>query len=105
MSSQSCINKYTDERDQRGNDSETEKLVIMSSQSCIDKDYNERDQRGDDIETQKLGIMSSQSCIEEILMKYIIYIMMRHRHLEKLFPMVVLTKIPMQEIREILIIR
>ena len=53
MSSQSCIDKYSDERDQRRNDIETEKLGITSSHSCIDKDSDERDQRYNDDETWK----------------------------------------------------
>ena len=40
ISSQSCIEKYSDERDQRENDIEKMKFVIMSSQSCIEKDYD-----------------------------------------------------------------
>ena len=65
ISSHSCINKNSDEIYQKDNDYETENPVIMSSQSCIDKDSDERYQRGNDIETEKLGVMSSKSCIDK----------------------------------------
>ena len=53
MSSHSCINKDPDERYQRENYEETDKLGLMSSQSCIEKDYDERDHRQDGDETEK----------------------------------------------------
>ena len=53
MSSQICIDKYSDEIYQIENDDETQKLGIMSSQSCIDKYYDERDQRENYDETEK----------------------------------------------------
>ena len=37
----------------------------MSYQSFIDKGYDERYQRVNGIETDKLGIMSSQSCTDK----------------------------------------
>ena len=53
MSSQSVIDKDSDEKYQRDNDGQTEKLGIMSSQSCIEKDYDERDHGQDGDETEK----------------------------------------------------
>ena len=53
MSSQSCIEKYSDERDQKGNAGEIWKLGIMSSRSCMDKDSDERDQRDNNVDTEK----------------------------------------------------
>ena len=53
MSSQSFIDKYSYERDQRYNDDKTEKLGIISSHSCIEKYSNEIDHRDNDDETDK----------------------------------------------------
>ena len=52
MSSQSCIEKYYDERYQIQNDDKTDTLGIMSSQSCIDKYYYEGFQKENNYETE-----------------------------------------------------
>ena len=69
MSYQSFIDKSYDERYQRVNGIETDKLGIMSSQSCTDKYSDERDQRENYYETDKLGIMSSHILLGDILIK------------------------------------
>ena len=59
----------------------------MISQSCIDKYSYEREHRENDDETEKLGIMSSQSYIEKIMMKEIRERMMM-RHIKLLLKMI-----------------